>query len=133
LTGYVLDANALMAFFEDRPGARKVEGLLQEAEITRPLVLSVIHWGEVYYSLWRIRGRAVAREKLEEISRLPVEVVDVDQATAELAAAFKAEHNLPYVDSFAAAMAVQRRATLVTGDRDFGKIEKGVKILWTDR
>lgn len=128
---YVLDANALMTFFENRRGAERVEELLRRAEASQPLLLSVVNWGEVYYSLWRIRGQQTAREKLEEMTRLPIEVIDADKATTELAAAWKAEYNLPYVDSFAAALAYRERATLITRDKDFARVAKRVNILWT--
>lgn len=46
-----------MTFFEDRAGADKVEELLAKAaEARRPLAMSVVNWGEVYYSVWRARG-----------------------------------------------------------------------------
>ena len=65
-----------MTFFEDRPG--KVEELLTEAaERAQVLLMSVVNWGEVYYSVWRTRGKKAANEKLREISQLPIEVVDV--------------------------------------------------------
>jgi predicted nucleic acid-binding protein len=50
---------------------------------------------------------------------------------AELAASLKAEHNLPYADCFAAALAHSRRAALVTGDKDFACVGDALKILWT--
>jgi predicted nucleic acid-binding protein len=37
---------------------------------------------------------------------------------------------LPYADSFAAALAVRERATLVTSDPDFERLGKQVPILW---
>ena len=50
----VLDASALMTFFEDRPGAAKVEELIAQAtEGKCELLISVVNWGEVYYSVWR--------------------------------------------------------------------------------
>jgi predicted nucleic acid-binding protein len=36
-----------------------------------------------------------------------------------LAASLKAGHNLPYADCFAAALAQDRKATLVTSDGDY--------------
>ena len=56
-----------MTFFEDRPGADKVEELIQLAiEARRELLLSVVNWGEVYYSVWRARGPGVARKILAD-------------------------------------------------------------------
>ena len=128
---YVLDASALMTFFEDRPGADKVEDLLAKAtEAKRPLAMSVVNWGEVYYSVWRARGEKAAEAKLHEIAQLPVEIVGVDLELGKLSARLKAEHNLPYADCFAAALAQARKATLVTSDKDFERVGTALKILW---
>lgn len=87
---YVLDASALMTFFEDRAGAGKVEELLgKAAETKRPLAMSVVNWGEVYYSVWRARGEKAAEAKLQEIAQLPIEIVGVDLELGKLAARLK--------------------------------------------
>ncbi len=128
---YVLDASALMTFFEDRAGAEKVEELLAKAAETKhPLLLSVVNWGEVYYSVWRTRGEKAAREKLKEIAQLPIDILGVDMELAQLAATLKAEHNLPYADCFAGAITQSRRATLVTSDKDFECVGNIVKTIW---
>ena len=131
---YVLDASALMAFFEKEPGADREEGLLREAAGTeRRLLMSVVNWGEVYYVVWRKYGEAAARQKLEEMARLPLEVVDVDMETTLLAASLKAKHKLPYADCFAAALAQQQKASLVTVDRDFAQLERELAVVWVAR
>ena len=128
---YVLDASALMTFFEDCPGAQKVEELLRRAaESQRFLLLSVINWGEVYYSVWRPQGKKTADEKLKQMAQLPLEIMDVDLAATKLAAEWKATYKLPYTACFAAALARQQKATLVTTDRDFTQVEKQIDILW---
>jgi ribonuclease VapC len=128
---YVLDSSALMTFFEDRPGAAKVEELLAKAaETKRPLLMSVVNWGEVYYSIWRAHGEKAAAIKLREIAQLPLQIVDVDMELTQLAATLKAQHNLPYADCFAAAVAQARKATLVTSDKDFQCVGTALKILW---
>lgn len=128
---HILDASALMSFYEDRPGAGTVEELLARAvEAKRPLLMSVVNWGEVYYSVWRARGEVAANGKLCEIAQLPIEIVDADSGLTRMAARFKAERNLPYADCFAAALAQDRKATLVTSDKDFERVGSALKILW---
>jgi predicted nucleic acid-binding protein len=128
---YVLDASALMAFFEDRPGAEKVEDLLAKAAETKhPLLMSVVNWGEVFYSVWRAHGEEAARAKLYDIAQLPVEIINVEMELAKSAATLKAEHNLPYADCFAAALAQARKATLVTSDEDFERVGSKLRIIW---
>jgi len=128
----VLDASALMTFFEDRPGAGKVEDLIRlGVEGKRQLLMSVVNWGEVYYSTWRAKGPGVAQKVLEDIAQLPLEIVDADLELTRAAAELRAEHKLPYSDCFAAALAANRKASLATSDRDFASVEKNLDILWT--
>jgi uncharacterized protein len=128
----VLDASAVMAFFENRPGAEKVEQLLQLAvDGKRELLMCVVNWGEVYYSVWRDQGPGFARNILTQIAQLPIQLIPADVDLARHAAEFKANFNLPYVDGFAAALALQRKASLATSDKDFTHIEKKLDILWT--
>lgn len=131
---YALDASALMAFFERELGADRVERLLGAAAAShQPLLMSVVNWGEVYYSIWRKYGEEVARRTLAEIAQLPIELVDVDMELTKLAAGFKARHKLPFADAFAAALALTRKASLVTTDKDFAQVEREVSVVWPDR
>jgi predicted nucleic acid-binding protein len=131
MKNFVLDASALMTFFEDRSGADKVEALLEEtAEAKGRLLMSVVNWGEVFYSVWRAHGEAAAEAKLREISQLPIEIVAVDLDLAKRSASLKAERRLPYADCFAAALAQIRKATLVTSDKDFERAASLVRIAW---
>jgi predicted nucleic acid-binding protein len=50
---------------------------------------------------------------------------------AIVAAELRANHKLPYTDCFAAALAVHRKASLATSDKDFASVEKKLDILWT--
>lgn len=128
----VLDASAVMTFFENRPGANKVEDLIQLGVAgKRQLSMSVMNWGEVYYSTWRAHGPGVARKILEDLSRLPIEIVEADLDLTRTAAELRAEHKLPYTDGFAAALAIHRKASLATSDHDFAAVEKKIDILWT--
>ena len=126
----VLDASALMTFFENRPGADKVEELIKLAlDGKRQLLMSVINWGEVYYSVWRAKGPGVALKVLADIAQLPIELVDADYALTKRAAEFKAQHKLPYADCFAAALAANSNAPLLTTDPDFSHVAKHVSLL----
>jgi len=128
---YVLDASALLAFFQDEPGAEKVQDLLTRAgQAERPLLMSVVNWGEVIYVVWQRRGEEAARERMRAMARYPLEIVGADAETTLLAAALKAQHKLPYADCFAAALAQEKKATLVTTDKDFQQVEKDIAVLW---
>ena len=83
----VLDASALMTFFENRPGAEKVEAIIQEAVAgRRELLMNVVNWGEVYYSVWRARSKQAADEILAKIAQLPIAIVPADDELTKRAA-----------------------------------------------
>lgn len=127
----VLDASAVMTFFEDRPGADRVEEQVSLAVAgKRELLMSVVNWGEVYYSVWRAKGQGAAQKASAEIAQLPIEVVPADFELTRLAATFRANHKLPYADCFAAALASVRRALVVTADADFKTVANDVQVLF---
>lgn len=127
---YVLDANALFGFFEARPGvAQKVRQLVDSAiRQDLPLLMSAITWGEVFYVEWRWHGEASARQSETLLHELPIAVIAVDQARATRAGALKQKHNLGHADAFAAELAIERSASLVTADPEFSKMGKVLSV-----
>ncbi len=131
---YVLDASAALDFIEDGPGSERVEQLLLQAPTDRNLLLmSVVNWGEVFYQVWQKRGEEMARKAIANLARLSIHPVPVDLNQSLQAAEIKVFHKIPYVDCLAAALAIIRGAVLVTGDRDFEKLGRRVRVLWIRR
>jgi uncharacterized protein len=127
----VLDSWALLAFFKDEPEGHAVEELIHKASADKVrLLLCVVNWGEVYYGVWRAGGPAAAQSAAEDLSHLPLELVDADLPLTRQAAVFKATHKMSYADAFAAALAKEKKAELVTGDPEFKPLEKEIKIGW---
>ena len=127
---YVLDANALIGLFEDRGGvAGKIERLVGEAlRQDLPLLMSAVNWGEVYYTAWRRHGEVKARETEARLQELPIAVIAVDRERATRAGALKQRHGLGYADAFAAELAIDRSAWLVTADPEFSKVGKALSV-----
>ncbi len=127
---YVLDANALIALFEARPVAsKKVERLLIEAlRHDVPLLMSAVNWGEVFYIEWRRHGEAGARAAEMRLQQMPIAVVAVDRERASRAGALKQKYALGYADAFAAELAIERGAWLVTADPEFAKVGKSLSL-----
>ncbi|MGA7219977.1 MAG: type II toxin-antitoxin system VapC family toxin [Candidatus Sulfotelmatobacter sp.] len=127
---HVLDANALIGLFEDREGmARKIESLLEQAlEKEIPLLMSAVNWGEVFYITWRRHGQAKAQEAEAKLRELPIAVIDVDRERASRAGGLKQKHGLGYADAFAAELAIERGAWLVTADPEFSKVGQVLSI-----
>jgi len=131
LKSFVLDANALLDLLLNRPGADQIAKLIKQAAAGEIRVLiSIINWGEVYYVIWRNQGLAAAEKVLQHIANLPIHVINTDSELTKLAASFRVRYHLPYADGFAAALAQEQNATLVTGDRDFAPLKKSIRILW---
>lgn len=128
---YVLDSFTLISYFEDSSGADKVEEILTLAKNNKvELLLSLINLGEIYYIIHRERGNEAAERILFVIDELPIEVTGIEIGITIEAAKIKATNSISYTDSFAAALALQKKATIVTGDPEFQKIESIVPILW---
>ncbi len=131
---YVLDANAVLDFVEDGPGAERMEQLLKDASRLRsPLLMSVVNWGEVFYYSWQQHGEESARKMISNLLRLPLELVPVDAPQSLQAGEIKVRHKIPYVDCLAASLAMTRQAVLVTSDRDFEKLGRRIQVLWLAR
>lgn len=129
----VLDSWALMAFFNAEPAAPEVKKLLLKAEADRDrLLLTVVNWGEIYYSVMRGASQERAEFIAKEIAGMKIDIVPVadDMELARQAAIFKATKKLGYADCFVAALAKLRNAELITGDADFKAVEGEIKIGW---
>jgi predicted nucleic acid-binding protein len=65
----------------------------------------------------------------EQVEQLLAQAAD-DIAMVRQAAIYKATHKMAYADAFAAALAKEYKAELVTGDPEFKPLEKEIKINW---
>jgi|ERR1700677_604272 predicted nucleic acid-binding protein len=128
---YVFDASALFAFLRSRPGALKVNEILKEARRGRARVLmSAVNYGEVYGKILRDAGPEQALTAVHAVNPLPIDVLDAGTQSAFRAADAKAKYELYYVDAFAAALAIEHKATLVTSDSDFRKLGHSFPVVW---
>ena len=128
---YVLDASALFAFLQKKPAAHKVNELLKEAMRGRAdILMSAVNYGEVYGGILREHGPDRAAATMTAVHPLPIQVMDATLQRTFRAAEVKSKYKLYYVDSFAAALAIEYKATLVSGDSDFRRLGHGFPILW---
>ena len=131
MRSYVLDASALFALLQKKPGAAKVNELLKDAIRKRSQIfMSAVNHGEVYGAILREYGQDRARATMSAVNPLPIEIEDVTSQRAFHAAEVKAKYKLYYVDSFAAALALERKATLVSSDSDFRRLGHGFPTVW---
>jgi predicted nucleic acid-binding protein len=114
---HVLDASALYRYLTKGAAEEIVAGVLMDAAAAgTPVLMSVVNWGEVYYTLAKHIGLSKTENLMIGLAdKLPVSVVGVAIEDAARAARLKAQYNLPYADAFAAALTGTKRV-LVTAD-----------------
>lgn len=114
---HILDASGLYRYLSDGDGADIVASVLKEALATdTEVMMSVINWGEVYYTLVKHIGLTKTDKLMTELlGKVPVSVVGVALEDALRAARLKARYNIPYADAFAAAL-TRGQHVLVTAD-----------------
>ena len=127
----VLDSYALLALLRDEPGAETVADLLERAgQQNRSVHMTEVNYAEVQYTIRRKDGETVWASVAGELLAAPIEFHAADRRLADVAAGFKARFRISLADAFAAALAKERKAELVTGDPEFRALEKEIKIRW---
>ncbi|NCO33913.1 MAG: type II toxin-antitoxin system VapC family toxin [Armatimonadetes bacterium] len=127
----VLDAWAVLAYREDEPGAEEIAELVIEAQNEGvPVMMTTVNVGEVWYILAREVSETEADKAVQELRHLGIQFIDPDWKLTRDAAALKAKHRMSFADCFAAALAKQHKAQLVTGDVEFKQVEGEVQMRW---
>ena len=127
----VLDSWAVIAYLEGEPSAKKVANHIADAhEENIPLFMSVVNAGEVWYIIAREASVSDADRSITELRHLGIELVDADWTLAHEAGGFKSKYKMSYADCFAAALTMQKKALLLTGDPEFKQIEPQITIDW---
>ena len=130
-TIYVLDSYAILAYFQAEPGGLKVKQLLKQANAEDAVTsMSLINLGEVIYNTGRKLGEDRAKEILDDIMLLPIQLAEVTRARVLAAAHIKTRYPISYADAFAVSLAQELNATIVTGDPEFKQVESLVTLFW---
>lgn len=125
---FVLDACALLRFVQDEPGADRVHAFLNRARAgTCRVMMHIINFGEVVYTIGKEHGWEEAQRERGEMSLLPVEIVPFTEQIFWKAVELKSQYAMSYADCFAAAVAIRESATLLTSDPEFAAVQKLVK------
>jgi len=128
---FIFDSHALLKFFQKERGYEKVFHLLEEIKKTGAAkYINAINLGEIVYSTKEEFGDQKKLEVLANIERLNFTILPIPNSLIFRAAEYKAQYALSYADCFALASAVEHKATLVTGDPEFKKVEHLVDIVW---
>ncbi len=128
---YVLDSYAVLAYFQAEPAGLKVRDILKQASAGDvQAFLSLINVGEIIYTIGRKLGDETARDILQDVLRLPIQLAEATMDRVLAAASVKAQYAVSYADSFAIALAQELNATVVTGDPEFKQVDSLVSLLW---
>ena len=127
----VLDSWALLCYLEQEPGYEKIIELFEKAvESSKPLLMCIVNWGEVYYQVARRFGDQKALEIEHLIQTLPITLIEANKELTREAARIKTTKKMAYADCFAVALARLKKAELYTGDPEFRVVEKDIKVVW---
>jgi predicted nucleic acid-binding protein len=127
----VLDSWAIMSYLGGEPSAEKVADIMADAhDEDIPLFMTVVNAGEVWYILAREVSVAEADSSIRQLRQLGISLIDADWELAHEAAGFKSKHKMSFADCFAAALAKQKKAHLITGDTEFRQVEQDVIVDW---
>jgi ribonuclease VapC len=127
----VFDTYALMTYLRHEPGYQVVRSLLLATlQQQHEAYMSVINYGELFYMRWRKGSQAEAESALKFVRRAGIHIEPVTTDRVIRAARVKATISLSYADAFAATLAEEIGATLVTGDLEYKPLEPRINILW---
>lgn len=125
----VFDSYAIICHFKKEKGHEEVSEELSEIAIgNKEGFISLINVGEVYYIIHRTYNLKIAEESVRVIHQMPVHIETPDLELTISSARLKATHKMSYADAFAAALTMKKKATLITGDKEFKALEKEIKI-----
>jgi len=99
-------------------------------ESSKPLLMCIVNWGEVYYQIARRFGEQKTQEIEQLIQTLPITLVEANKELTREAARIKSTKPMAYADCFAVALARLKKAEVYTGDHEFRVVEKDVNVVW---
>ena len=128
---YVLDANAVLRYAGTSGGGgeERVKALVEQSEQGHAWVMmSSVNLGEVFYIMRRSLDEMTTMARVHTI-REAILVVVAEAGHATEAARLKHRYKLGYADGFAAGLALERNATLVSADASFEQCGRTLKWL----
>jgi predicted nucleic acid-binding protein len=117
---YVLDTYALMAYLRHEKSFQVVRNIISETLQGKcSAFISVINLGELYYMQARKSGLDKAEKSMKFVKRAGIVIEAATTERVINAAKIKATASLSYADAFAASLAMELNATLVSGDAEY--------------
>jgi predicted nucleic acid-binding protein len=131
---YALDSFAILALLGREKGSDVISNLLHQVQAGEARALMTwVNVGEVAYIVERRWGKGRLYQVLGNLEASGIEFVSVGRDLALSAAEIKAKYPLACADAFSAALAMDVKGTLITGDPELKVLEKIVSIRWTTK
>jgi len=131
---YVLDSFAILALLGHETGSDIVSQTLRQAQADEvSAFMTWINVGEVAYIVERRWGKGRVYQVLGTLEATKIKIFPVNRTLTLAAAHIKAQYPLAYADAFAAALAMQENAQLLTGDPEFEILEEHLEIQWLNQ
>jgi len=128
---FIFDSYVLLKVFQKEKGYENIVGLLgniKKTQITK--YINIINVGEIIYTTKREFGDQKKLEVLASIERLNFTILQATNSLVYQASEYKTQYSISYADCFILASAIEYKATIVTGDPEFKKVEHLVDIVW---
>ena len=115
---YILDACALIAYFNDEQGADVILDCLQGlSDGSVMLLMHKINLLEVYYGFYRERGKTLANEMFIDVITSGISIIDnISNAVFATAGRLKSSHKISLGDAVLLAQASASGAAVLTCD-----------------
>ena len=120
----VFDSFAIIMLFQKEKGYNEVMDWLAKFNDGHRGFMSVINLGEVYYMTCKKQSVENGEIALSSALQLHLEIIEADFSLTYEAAKLKSRFKLSYADAFAAALTIQMKGILITGDPEFKNLQK---------
>jgi predicted nucleic acid-binding protein len=125
----LLDSYALLAYLKKEGKFLNVKDILSSSD--KVILMNELNVGETYYIIARQRGYEQADYFLEVVlPGLPIKTIHNSFEQVIEASRLKAKYSISFIDCFVITTALAEKATILTGDPEFKKAGKIVKIEW---
>jgi ribonuclease VapC len=131
LPSRIYDSYAILKLLQREPHHQRVARLLSEdrRRQQRPLI-QILNFGEVIYRTKKEFGEEAKIRAIQNVIRLGFRIIPASDTLVYAAAELKGSYAISYADAFLLATALREKATIVTGDPEFEKVESLCRIQW---
>ncbi len=132
---FILDSSALLAFLSNEEGADIVSEHIKNSSANEiELFVHSINCLEIFYKIYKRKGKKKSFEVLNAIQKLPIIIVkELSVNILKIAGEIKANNNLSLADSITVGLTKSIDGILLTSDHhELGPIQKQriIKIKW---